>query len=258
MSIVLVEKNREIASITLNRPEYQNAINLDMAIMLDEVAREISLDPAIQVVIVRGAGRAFCAGGDIFSFAQHFDDLSSYIRQLLTAHHRFLTQIARMPKLTIASVHGSAAGAGMSLAAMCDMCVAEEGAKFVPAYAKLGVSPDGGGTFGLGRAVGPRRALKLFLADRAFSAKEAETWGLVTKLAAADQLDMETRKLAEQLVATGEDAVSNTKRLLGKLQNGDLDDQLSDEMESLLRCMDTARFQNSIREFVASSLGQAS
>jgi len=130
---------------------------------------------------------------------------------------------------------------------MCDMCVADEKARFVPAFAAIGLSPDSGGTFGLARAVGTRRALRLFLAERSFSAAEAEAWGLVTKIADSGRVADEARKLAEDIAAKGPDAVSNTKRLMGRLDNGVLEDQL--HHESIVRCMKKESFRHAVNAF---------
>jgi enoyl-CoA hydratase/carnithine racemase len=249
MSLVLLEKQAAVATMTINRPDHHNSLDLDTSKALDAAAREIESDAAISVVILQGAGRAFCGGGDIFAFADHMDDLETYVRALLEVQNRFVLRMARMPKITIAAVHGSAAGAGLSLAAMCDMCVADEKARFVPAFAAIGLSPDSGGTFGLARAVGTRRALRLFLAERSFSAAEAEAWGLVTKIADSGRVADEARKLAEDIAAKGPDAVSNTKRLMGRLDNGVLEDQLHHELESIVRCMKKESFRHAVNAF---------
>ena len=116
-----------------------------------------------------------------------------------------------MPKIVLASVHGSAAGAGLSLALMADLCIAAEDARFTPAYAKLGVSPDGGGTIGLTAAVGPRRALQIFLAEDQFSAAQALQWGLVVKVVPAAELKAATRELAHRLAQNAPAAIAATK-----------------------------------------------
>ncbi|MCW0200086.1 enoyl-CoA hydratase-related protein [Sphingopyxis sp.] len=249
MSLATLETRGPVATITINRPGHHNALDLETAQALEAAAREVAADAQISVVLLRGAGRAFCGGGDIFAFAEHMDDLEAYVRELLAVQHRFILRIARMPKIAIAAVHGSAAGAGLSLAAMCDMCVAEEDVRFVPAFASLGLSPDSGATFGLARAVGTRRALRLFLAERSFSAIEAEAWGLVTKLADRGQAVAEAERLADRIAATGPDAIANTKRLLGRLDTGILEEQLHNELESIVRCMKTESFRSAVRSF---------
>lgn len=249
MSLVLLETREAVATLVINRPNQHNSLDLETSRALEAAARQIESDPAIGAVILRGNGRAFCGGGDIFAFADHMDDLEAYARELLEVQHRFILRLARMPKITIAAVHGSAAGAGLSLAAMCDMCVAEENVRFVPAFAAIGLSPDSGGTFGLARAVGTRRALRLFLAERSFSAIEAEAWGLVTQLAKPGEAEQEAQRLGGQIAATGAEAIANTKRLLGRLDSGILEDQLHHELESIVRCMKTERFREAVRSF---------
>lgn len=249
MSLAILETRGPVATITINRPDHHNALDLEAALALEAAAREVAADARVGVVILRGAGRAFCGGGDIFAFAEHMNDLEAYVRELLAVQHRFILRLARMPKIVIAAVHGSAAGAGLSLAAMCDMCVAEEDVRFVPAFAALGLSPDSGGTFGLARAVGTRHALRLFLAERSFSATEAEAWGLVTKIVARGHVIEEAAQLADRIAATGLEAIANTKRLLGRLDTGILEDQLHNELESIVRCMKTDSFRSAVRSF---------
>src|SRR3546814_214240 len=150
----------EIATLTLNRPESYNAIDLAMATRLRDLARDVEADGRIKILVVRGEGPAFCGGGDIRHFVENLDDIGSCIRELLTPYHDFLSTLRRMPKVVLASVHGAAAGAGLSLASMCDLCIAADDASFTPAYAKIGVSPDGGGTWGLARRSEKRRVGK--------------------------------------------------------------------------------------------------
>lgn len=249
MDLILLEKRGAVATIVINRPDQHNALDLETARALEAAARDVASDSNIDALILRGTGRAFCGGGDIFAFAAHMDDLQAYVRALLDAQNRFVLHLARMPKITIAAVHGSAAGAGLSLAAMCDMCVAEEDARFVSAFASLGLSPDSGATFGLARAVGARRALRLLLAERSFSAVEAEAWGLVTRIAGPGQASQEAERLAERIVGTGTQAIANTKRLLGRPGISTLEEQLHDEMESILRCMNSDSFRAAVRSF---------
>lgn len=250
MTIVQLQRSGTIATITMNKPTSRNALDLEMARMLVDAVDEIASDTSIRAIILRGNGPAFCVGGDIRAFEDNLENLATYIRELLETMHRFLTTLARSPKVSIAAVHGCAAGAGLSLAAMCDMCVAEEDAQFVPAFAKLGLSPDSGGTFGLARAVGIRRALQIFLSEQSVSARIAESWGLVTRLAPTGQAAAEAERLANLIVGCGADAIANTKRLLGRMESLDLDSQLDDEMESILRCMDTDTFREAIAKFL--------
>ena len=140
-----------IATITLNRPAAFNSINLAIAQKLEELAAEVEASDEIRVLVIEGEGRAFCAGGDLQTIgaASASDTIAPVVGELLKHYHAFITTLRRMPKLVLSSVHGSAAGAGMSLAFIADLCIATEDARFTPAYSKLGVSPDGGGTVGV-------------------------------------------------------------------------------------------------------------
>src|SRR5712671_6151655 len=164
-----------IATITLNRPAAFNAIDLSIAKKLEQFGAEVEASDDIRVLVIEGQGRAFCAGGDLQTIgaAAAADTVAPVIGELLHHYHAFITTLRRMPKIVLASVHGSAAGAGLSLAFVADLCIATEDARFTPAYAKLGVSPDGGGTVGVVASVGTRRALQIYLAEDSFSAAQA-------------------------------------------------------------------------------------
>src|SRR5579863_4696372 len=187
-----------IATITLNRPSAFNAIDLSIAKKLEQLVAEVEADDDIRVLVIEGAGRAFCGGGDLQTIgaAAAADTVAPVVGEMLSHYHAFITTLRRMPKIVLSSVHGSAAGAGLSLAFVADLCIAAEEARFTPAYAKLGVSPDGGGTVGVVAAVGTRRALQIYLAEDGFSAAQAHDWGLVTKVVPAVELKAATRELA--------------------------------------------------------------
>jgi enoyl-CoA hydratase/carnithine racemase len=155
-----------------------------------------------------------------------------------------------MPKLVLASVHGSAAGAGFSLACIADLCIAADDARFAPAYAKLGVSPDGGGTAGLTAAVGPRRALQIFLAEDSFSAAQALEWGLVTKVVPAVELKAATRELALRLAQNAPAAIAATKRLMQRASQNSIEHQLDAERDAIIDSMHTDEFRTAIDKFL--------
>ena len=142
-----------IATITLNRPASFNSIDLSIARKLEELAAEVEASDDVKVLVIEGAGRAFCAGGDLQTLgaAAAADTIAPVVGELLHHYHAFIAALRHMPKIVLASVHGSAAGAGFSLAFIADLCIAAEDARFTPAYAKLGASPDGGGTAGAHR-----------------------------------------------------------------------------------------------------------
>jgi len=186
----LLRTDGPLATITLNRPAAFNAIDLAIAKRLEELGLQVEASENIRVLVIEGEGRAFCAGGDLATIgaAAAADTIAPVVGEMLQHYHGFIATLRRMPKIVLASVHGSAAGAGLSLAFVADLCIAAEDARFTPAYAKLGVSPDGGGTVGVVRAVGVRRALQIFLAEDSFSAAQAFAWGLVAKVVPAAEL----------------------------------------------------------------------
>jgi enoyl-CoA hydratase/carnithine racemase len=177
-----------IATITLNRPHAFNAIDPSISVCLEGLAKHIEAAEQVTVVIVEGAGSAFCAGGDLQTIAGDPDSLRTVLGDMISHYHAFIVALRRMPKLVITSVQGSAAGAGLSLAFMGDLCIAADDARFIPAYGRLGVSPDGGGTVGLVGAAGPQLALRIYLAEDSVSAAQAFAWGLLAKVVPAADL----------------------------------------------------------------------
>src|SRR5438270_2715361 len=205
-----------IATITLNRPAAFNSINLSIAQKLEQLGSEVEGNDDIRVLVIEGEGRAFCAGGDLQTIgaAAAADNIAPVVGELLKHYHAFIEIVRRMPKISLSSVHGSAAGAGMGLAFVTDLCIAAEDAKFTPAYAKIGVSPDGGSTVGIVNTVGPRRALQIFLAEDNFTAQQANAWGLVAKIVPATELKAATRQFAERLAQNPAAAIAGTKLLV--------------------------------------------
>jgi enoyl-CoA hydratase/carnithine racemase len=241
-----------VATITLNRPATFNSIDLSIAKRLREFAAEVEASDEIKVLVIEGAGRAFCAGGDLQTLgaAAAADTIAPVVGELLHHYHAFIAALLRMPKIVVASVHGSAAGAGFSLAFMADLCIAADDARFTPAYAKLGVSPDGGGTVGLTAAVGPRRALQIFLTEDHFSAAQAMQWGLVVKMVPAPELKAATRELALRLAQNTPSAIAATKRLIQRAPKNSIEHQLDAERDAIIDCMHTEEFRAAIGKFM--------
>src|SRR5258708_25308672 len=139
-----------IATITLNRPSAFNSIDLSIAKKLEQLGAEVEADDDIRVLVIEGAGRAFSAGGDLQTIgaAAAADTIAPVVGELLKHYHAFIETLRRMPKIVLTSSHGSAAGAGMGLAFVADLCIPADDARFTPAYAKIGVSPERGNTVG--------------------------------------------------------------------------------------------------------------
>src|SRR2546421_11882107 len=244
-----------IATITLNRPLAFNSINLSIAQKLEQLGAAVEANDDIRVLVIEGEGRAFSAGGDLQTIgaAAAADTIAPVVGELLKHYHAFIETVRRMPKIVLSSVHGSAAGAGMGLAFITDLCIATEDAKFTPAYAKIGVSPDGGSTVGMVGTVGVRRAFQIFLAEDSFTAQQAHDWGLVAKVAPAAELKAETKKFAERLARNSSAAIGATKALLYQAATTPTKAQLDAEEEKIIDCMHTEDFRVAVKKFTSKS-----
>jgi enoyl-CoA hydratase/carnithine racemase len=242
-----------IATITLNRPSAFNSIDLSIAKKLEQLSAEVEGNDEIRVLVIEGEGRAFCGGGDLQTIgaAAAADNIAPVVGELLLHYHAFITTLRRMPKVVLASVHGSAAGAGLSLAFVADLCIAAEDARFTPAYAKLGVSPDGGGTVGVVASVGARRALQIYLAEDTFSAAQAYDWGLVIKVVPAAELKAATRELAQRLAQNAPAALAATKALIQRAPVTPIEAQLNAERDAIIDCMHTDEFRVAVKKFTS-------
>ncbi len=240
-----------IATISLDRPAAFNAINLPIAQRLEQLARQVEADEGIRVLVLQGEGRAFCAGGDLQTIgaAAEAGTITPVVSELLHHYHAFIASLRRMPKIVLASVHGSAAGAGMSLAFAADLCIAADEARFTPAYAKLGVSPDGGGTIGVVAGAGVRRALQIYLAEDSFTASQAYEWGLVAKVVPASELAAATQQLAQRLAQNMPAGLAATKALIHRAPTSSVEDQLAAERDAIIACMHTDEFLTATRKF---------
>jgi enoyl-CoA hydratase/carnithine racemase len=242
-----------IATITLNRPAAFNSVNLAIAKALEQLATQIEADKTIRVLVIQGEGRAFSAGGDLQTIgaAAEANTIAPVVGELLKHYHAFIEILRRMPKIVLTSVHGSAAGAGMGLAFVGDLCIAADSARFTPAYAKIGVSPDGGSTVGMVGTVGTRRALQIFLAEDSFSAQQAHDWGLVAKVVPEAELKIATRQFAERLAQNPPAAIGGTKSLVYQAALTPTKQQLDAEEEKIIEAMQTEEFRIAVKKFTS-------
>jgi 2-(1,2-epoxy-1,2-dihydrophenyl)acetyl-CoA isomerase len=211
---VQLETRGAVALVTLNRPESANTLNLQMAMDLLAAALACARNAAVRAVVLSGAGRNFCFGGDLRAMASRDTAGDDYIRELTTYLHAAIAHFTRMDAPVIAAVNGSAAGAGVGLVAMADLAVCARGAKFNLAYTNAGLTPDGGTSFLLPRILGARRTMELLLLNRTLSAAEALDWGLVNEVVEDTELPGRALALAEQLAHGASRAFGATKRLI--------------------------------------------
>jgi 2-(1,2-epoxy-1,2-dihydrophenyl)acetyl-CoA isomerase len=231
-----------VATITLNRPEVFNAIDVTLATELHSAALACDDDPAIRCVLFLGSGRAFCAGGDLKSFASQGTDTARHLKEVTTFLHAAISRLVRSNKPVVAGVHGAAAGAGFSLALACDLVVAAQSARFTLAYTKAGLTPDGSSTYFLPRIVGMRRALELTYTNRVLSAADAESWGIVSRVVADDALVGEAKSLATELAAGPTLAFGRSKDLLRRTWNETLESQMENETQAISASARTADY----------------
>lgn len=230
---VRVSRADGVARVTLNRPEQGNAIDLPMAEGLVAAVADVSNDPAIRCVVLAGVGRMFCVGGDIGSFAAAGDEAGPFLHHLAQRLHVAVEGLANMRKPLVVLVHGAAAGAGMSLAALGDIVLAARSASFTPAYGAIGLTPDGGMSWVLPRIVGMRRAQELLLTNGRLSAEEAALIGLVTRMVEDADLEAEGAALAAKLAAAPVAALGATRALLLASQTTTLAAHLDLEAKSI-------------------------
>jgi len=238
-----------VAHLTLNRPDAANGINLELAQDLMEATLAIAADPTARVVLLTGAGKMFCGGGDVKGFADR-DDLPTYLRETLGPLHVAITNLVRGDAPVVAAVQGSAAGAGMGLVGASDLVVAAESAKFVMAYTGVGLTPDGSSSWFLPRMVGLRRALELTFTNRVLTAAEALEWGLISQVAPDVQLLDDAGALAARLATGPARALAAAKRLLHTSLEETLESHLAREAEAISAASGTPEGVEGIAAFV--------
>ena len=236
MTHLLYEVENNVAYLTMNRPEARNALSIEMRQKLLETLQTLEADDNVRCVVLRGAGEHFLAGGDVKSFME-FTELTPQQRRLTFVNrihglNTIMYTMRRLRKPIIASVRGAAAGAGVSLALCCDLVVAAEGAFFTLAYSHIASSPDGGASYYLPRLVGTKRAMEIALLGDRYTAGQALDMGLINRVVATEELQSETRTLAERLASGPTKAYDNIKKLILESSDNSLEEQLQSEAET--------------------------
>ena len=250
---ILKRVENGLAVLTLNRPERLNALTSNMIAGLGGILAELAADPAIGCVVLTGAGKGFCSGGDVavqaatagkstLSPEQRADGLRAGMEASRLLHE--------MPKPTIAMVNGVAAGAGMSLALACDMRIVAESARMTVAFAKVGLSGDYGGSYFLTRIVGPALARELYFTSEMLNSARLSALGLASRVVADDRLEAETMELATRFATGPRMAWRYIKRNMKAAEEGTLADTLDSEAFGMLRCRETADHAEAAKAFV--------
>ncbi len=255
MADLLETRQDGVAILTMNRPEARNALSQPMLGALLEALPRLAADPDVGAIVITGAGNAFCAGGDVKGFAAT-DGGANHGRSPEQAAHslRQSMEVSRwlhdMPKITIASIPGAAAGAGLSIALACDFRIAARGAKITTAFAKVGLSGDFGGTYFLTQLVGSAKAKELYLLSDVIIAEEAERIGMVNRAVDPKELEAETMALAKRFANGARITQGLMKRNLNIAEKGDM--LLSFDTEALnhSRSAQTADHAEAAKAFV--------
>jgi 2-(1,2-epoxy-1,2-dihydrophenyl)acetyl-CoA isomerase len=211
---VKVEMRSGVACITLNRPNNGNTLCLGLVKELLAAAIDCGSDPAVKAVVLSGAGRHFCFGGDLREILENEARVAPYLAELTTYLHAAISQFVRMPVPVIAAVNGTAAGAGVGLVAMADLAICGQSTTFNLAYTGVGLTPDGGTSFLLPRAIGQKRAMELLLSNRSLRAPEALDWGFVNRVVEDTEVMTQALSLAERLCTGATHALGKAKRLV--------------------------------------------
>ncbi len=247
---ILFTQQGSIGTLTFNRPDVYNAMNAELIHAMRDVTADIAASKTIRAVILKGAGKAFLAGGDVGLFYKQRETLVETVKPLGDVLHEGIKNIRNMPFPVIAQIHGACAGAGLSVAMAADFAIAAEGAQFNTAYTKIGLSPDGGSTFFLPRYVGMKRALELTMLADMFDAKAAAAMGIINRAVPADLLELEVATLAERLSNGATQAYARAKKLINQSFITPIDKQLDDEIAFFAECAKTNDFKEGVTAFV--------
>ena len=239
-----------VACLTFNRPKVGNAMSPLMARELSDAAIRCDDDPAIRAVVLTGAGKLFCAGGDLGMFAEAGAGAKSMLKAMAGDLHMALSRLARMAPPVIAAVNGAAGGAGMSIVMAADLAIAAQSAKFTMAYTNAGLSPDGSSTFYMPRKIGDRRARELMLTNRVLTATEAEAWGVVNQVVPDGEALSTAMTLAGRLALGPTRAFGAVKTLLNETFEHGLEAQMELEARAIAELSVSEDGQEGIRAFM--------
>ena len=246
---VLLSQSGSVVTLTLNRADRLNALDSEMACVLLEAIAAIEKNTTARLVVLRGEGRSFCAGGDVAAMYENRDDLPAFIDKTITPFHACVLAIQRLSAPVIACVHGALAGGGFSLAMACDFVVATRSARFVVAYPSLGAPADGGLSFFLVQRLGSARALEALTTGGQFTSGQALNLGLVNRLVEDDHLQRETDQWAADLLALPSQSLTELKALVKAQSIPALEVHLEREKSAFLRCAATDDFAARVASF---------
>lgn len=250
--VILTHVENRVATLTFNRPDKLNALSRELLFQSIATLKQWGRDPEIGAIVVTGAGRAFCAGGDVGNMAREPETPETLEQKIdgLREAQELSWLLYNLPKVTIAAVNGYAMGAGLGVCLACDLRIASAQAKFGTAYAKVGFGGDFGTTWLLARLAGPAKAKELFFLGDIIDATEAERIGLVNRVAAHDELTQQVNKLAARIAHGPLTSYRYMKANVNLALSTDFRTLLDREAETHLRCGETEDHQEGVRAFL--------
>ena len=249
--LVLEKREDGIATLVMNRPNRLNALNKDLAVALNETLAAVESDKHVLVVVLTGAGRAFCAGGDLGMIGKGREENdTTELEPLLRSGMQAVLKIRTMHQPVIAVVNGPAAGAGMNIALAADIRIASEDATFGENFAKVGLFPDYGGTYFLPELIGPSRAAEMFYTGDMIDAQTALRLGIVNRVVPAAQLEAEAKALAHKIAQGPTVAIHAVKQALFGSARAKLVKALEHEVQEQMKCFLSKDCSEGIRAFM--------
>jgi 2-(1,2-epoxy-1,2-dihydrophenyl)acetyl-CoA isomerase len=249
---ILTHVENRVATLTFNRPDKLNALSRELLTQSIDCLKRWGRDPEIGAIVLTGAGRAFCAGGDVSNMAKQNEAPQSLEQQIdgLREAQELSWLLYNLPKVTIAAVNGHAMGAGLGVCLSCDLRIASESAKFGTAYAKVGFGGDFGTTWLLARSVGAAKAKELFFLSEIIDAAEAHRLGVVNRVFAADQLAAQVGEIATRIAHGPQVSYRYMKANVNLAMTTDFRTLLDREAETHLRCGQTEDHKEGVRAFL--------
>jgi 2-(1,2-epoxy-1,2-dihydrophenyl)acetyl-CoA isomerase len=243
---VETQRDGDVMTITLNRPDVLNAFDGAMQEGFRAALKE-ARDPEVRAVVLTGAGRGFCVGQDLKEFQEGAGDLAERLR---STYNRNVRALRSLEKPVIAAVNGPAAGAGLALAAACDIRIAADSATFVPAFINIGLIPDTGASFFIPRLLGYERAFEWLCSGKRLTAADAHAWGFVSEVVEAGKLAARAAAVGAELAALPTRAIGMTKRLLDRAAGATLEEQLELEAQLQAAAAETEDFAEGVAAFL--------
>lgn len=245
---LIINTSNGVCELRLNRPQVFNSFNKAMAMALQKALKECAEDSTVRAIVIRGEGKAFCAGQDL---AEATDPNGPALNSIVRDHYNpIIRMIREIEKPVIAAVNGVAAGAGANIALACDITIATESASFIQAFSKIGLIPDSGGTYFLPRIIGVQKSLALMMTGDKVSAKEADAMNMIYKAVPDDEFDSTVEKLASTIAQMPTRGLGLTKKAVNAGLSNNLNVQLELEEKLQTEAGQTYDFQEGVNAFL--------